>query len=191
MTATISEYFRTALVFLLEKQGRGSQSRLAGEQGIDRGYLNGIIKGRKPASDDIRVKIASHFDNTYEEMLALGRQLKDKENGSSIDPSNETQQNILINKEDTDKSTIPSTETHPIPDSGLLEDAWEAADDSKVTGATLSVANLLKSKKDYDKTLLKFLTNTIRDTEDLKNENKVLKVQIIELEKRIEKIENR
>ncbi len=65
--------FRTALEFLLAREGRRAQSRLSKEQSIDSGYLNSIIKGRKPGSITVREKIAAHFDLEYEDMLYLGR----------------------------------------------------------------------------------------------------------------------
>lgn len=65
--------FRTALDFLLSREGRKAQSRLSKEQMIDSGYLNSIIKGRKPGSISVREKIASHFKLEYEDMLYLGR----------------------------------------------------------------------------------------------------------------------
>lgn len=64
-----------ALSHLLSKEGRGAQSRLSRERNIDRGYLNAIIKGRKPGSDSVRTQIAEHFNTTYEEMLAMGRSI--------------------------------------------------------------------------------------------------------------------
>ena len=62
-------------MFLLEKEGRGAQTRLARERDIDRGYLNAIIQGRKPGSEKVRSKIAAHFQMPYDEMLALGRNM--------------------------------------------------------------------------------------------------------------------
>lgn len=75
MDQSIAQQFGRALVFLLEKEGRGAQTRLAREKGIDRGYLNAIIQGRKTGSENVRSKIADHFHMPYEEMLALGRRL--------------------------------------------------------------------------------------------------------------------
>ena len=51
--------------------------RLALAQGIDRGYLNAVIKGRKPAAEEIRLKIADHFGMLYEEMLVFGRRVQE------------------------------------------------------------------------------------------------------------------
>ena len=75
MDQSIKNHFQAALVFLLEKEGRGAQIRLAREKDIDRGYLNAIIQGRKPGSEHVREQIADYFHLPYEEMLALGRRL--------------------------------------------------------------------------------------------------------------------
>lgn len=82
MAQTVSNQFRAALTHLLVREGRGAQSRLASQQGIDRGYLNAIIKGRKSGSEAIREKITEYFRMEYEEMLALGRRLLDGQSGS-------------------------------------------------------------------------------------------------------------
>ena len=78
MTNSIPNQFRAALNHLLRQEGRGAQVRLSTSQGIDRGYLNAIIKGRKPGAEDIRARIATHFGMTYEEMLALGRRIQEE-----------------------------------------------------------------------------------------------------------------
>jgi len=83
MAQTVSNQFRAALAHLLVREGRGAQSRLASQQGIDRGYLNAIIKGRKSGSEAIREKITEYFRMEYEEMLALGRRLLDGQNGAT------------------------------------------------------------------------------------------------------------
>ena len=75
MNNDIPTQFRTALNHLLQQEGRGAQVRLARVENIDRGYLNAIIKGRKPGAEAIRSRIAAHFGMTYEEMLLLGRRL--------------------------------------------------------------------------------------------------------------------
>lgn len=82
MDQSISHQFRAALNYLLAKEGRKAQTRLAEEQGIDRGYLNAIIKGRKSGSDAIRTKITAYFNLDYEEMLSLGRRIVD----GTLDP---------------------------------------------------------------------------------------------------------
>lgn len=77
MNNPIAEQFRVALNFLLQQEGRGAQVRLAAARNIDRGYLNAVIKGRKPAAEEIRLKIADHFGMLYEEMLVFGRRAQD------------------------------------------------------------------------------------------------------------------
>ena len=73
MDQTISKQFHAALAYFLKKEGRGAQARLAQEQNIDRGYMNAIAKGRKAGAEELRTRIADHFQTTYEEMLAIGR----------------------------------------------------------------------------------------------------------------------
>lgn len=77
MSNVIADMFRAALNFLLHQEGRGAQVRLAIAQNIDRGYLNAVTKGRKPAAEEIRLKIANHFGMTYEAMLILGRAMQE------------------------------------------------------------------------------------------------------------------
>ena len=77
MSNLIADLFRAALNFLLHQEGRGAQVRLAVAQNIDRGYLNAVIKGRKPAAEEIRLRIANHFGMTYEAMLILGRTVQE------------------------------------------------------------------------------------------------------------------
>jgi len=82
MLNTIAEQFRAALVHLLSLEGRGAQVRLAQAKEIDPGYLNAVVKGRKSAAEEIRVRIAEHFGMLYEDMLALGRKVQE---GSAVD----------------------------------------------------------------------------------------------------------
>jgi len=67
--------FVAALNFLLRREGRGSQAKLARALKIDSGYLNNIVKGRSPGSQEKKEKIAAYFDLHYESMLSLGRWL--------------------------------------------------------------------------------------------------------------------
>ncbi|MDD2464727.1 MAG: hypothetical protein PHI97_12090 [Desulfobulbus sp.] len=96
MSNVIADMFRAALNFLLHQEGRGAQVRLAVAQNIDRGYLNAVIKGRKPAAEEIRLKIANHFGITYEAMLTLGRAIEEgmvvqSQGVSRFGPSRDTQ----------------------------------------------------------------------------------------------------
>ncbi|MBU0946057.1 MAG: hypothetical protein KJ804_20745 [Proteobacteria bacterium] len=84
MAQLVSNQFRAVLV----QEGRGAQTRLANEQRIDRGYLHAIVKGRKPVSDNIRAKIAAHFNMAYEDMLALGRRILEGGGEQALDVKN-------------------------------------------------------------------------------------------------------
>ncbi len=75
MDQSVANQFRAALTFLLKKEGRGAQTRLAQETKIDPGYLNAIVRGRKAGSDKKRSEIAAYFGMDYEEMLGLGRRI--------------------------------------------------------------------------------------------------------------------
>ena len=75
MDQLISRQFQVALNHLLQEEGRGAQTRLATAKDIDRGYLNSISKGRQAGSDETRARIADHFETTFEDMLAFGRQI--------------------------------------------------------------------------------------------------------------------
>lgn len=67
--------FISALNFLLKREGHGSQARLARALNIDGGYLNNILKGRTPGSQEKKENIAEYFKLQYESMLSLGRRL--------------------------------------------------------------------------------------------------------------------
>jgi DNA-binding XRE family transcriptional regulator len=90
MDQLISNQFRAALTHLLAQEGRGAQARLAKQQGIDRGYLNAIVKGRKSGSEKIRSKIASHFDMAYEDVFVLGRRVLVQAESSAANYENQT-----------------------------------------------------------------------------------------------------
>ena len=99
MNNAIAEQFRIALNYLLHREGRGAQVRLALTQNIDRGYLNAVTKGRKPGAEEIRLKIAHHFGMRYEEMLTLGRAVQEEtllqEQGvSQLVPSEDEQSSV-------------------------------------------------------------------------------------------------
>ena len=75
MGSKAQKQFVSALNVLLKKQGHGSQARLARALNIDSGYLNNILKGRSPGSQEKKENIAEYFGLQYESMLTLGRQL--------------------------------------------------------------------------------------------------------------------
>ncbi len=130
MDQLASNQFRTALIHLLEKEGRGAQARLAESQGIDRGYLSAIVRGKKPGSEQIRNKIASHFGMLYEEMLVLGRRIMDGEESPMSDAEQNKQKEKSVTQP-SNKSSQISTAVTEILESGsenakLLTDFIEA-----------------------------------------------------------------
>lgn len=64
-----------ALNHLWQEEVRGGQTRLATAKDIDRNYLNAVAKGRQAGSNETRSRIADHFETTFEDMLAFGRQI--------------------------------------------------------------------------------------------------------------------
>lgn len=109
MNNAIAEQFRAALNFLLYQEGRGGQVRLALAQNIDRGYLNAVTKGRKPAAEEIRLKVANHFGMTYEAMLTLGRAVVEGtvvqgQGLSRLGPSNDAQSSGERHDQPSDKT---------------------------------------------------------------------------------------
>ena len=75
MVNDTQKQFIAALNFLLKKKGHGAQAKLAKTLGIDRSYLNAIVKGRAPGPQEKKDKIAAYFNLHYESMLSLGRWL--------------------------------------------------------------------------------------------------------------------
>lgn len=128
MKQTISKQFHAALTYLLAKEGRGAQSRLAQEHNIDRGYMNAIVKGRKAGAEELRTRIAAHFQMTYEEMLALGRTILDGDNV------------LLPGENDGEEQDIPE-ESRPSISVELLKIFAILESDSRYSDALSSLAD--------------------------------------------------
>lgn len=178
MAQSISEYFQAALVFLLEKEGRGAQSRLARQQGIDRGYLNAIVKGRKAGADAVRAKIADHFDMTYEDMLALGRETLEKREGRS-DSLVEPEQKIQKAKNATYYIGEDTGES-----SGVAEER------PKFISANMKMAEIFKSNTAYGE-ILAGLIDAFHEAVSMTSDNQTLKNRIRELEARLAHLEKK
>lgn len=182
MAQSISDNFQAALVHLLEKGGRGAQSRLARQQQIDKGYLSAIIKGRKPGSEEVRSKIAEHFQLTYEEMLALGRSLL--ETGAPPSP-----------RDDTSEDATPR-ESKPLaidlPDRTLLvrEDGSRYHAGPQYREKSQKVNDILSAQDVYSEMLEGFI-DVLYEASKQSKENQVLKQRIADLEKRISGLEKR
>ena len=71
----LEELFRAAALHLTSRK-RGEQARISKEMDIHGPYLNAILKGRKPGTEEIRRKIAAalgYEGRRYEDFLEIGR----------------------------------------------------------------------------------------------------------------------
>jgi hypothetical protein len=137
MNNPIAEQFRAALNFLLQQEGRGAQVRLAVAQNIDRGYLNAVIKGRKPAAEEIRLKIADHFGMLYEEMLAFGRRVQEEPTPTSAEAM----------------TVLPDQEDVRMP----ADEADRAQQSGDIAGSIQMALELLGSGGEYSEVLTRLL----------------------------------
>lgn len=72
---TSNECFLKALQQSLKKQGRGAKKKLAEMVNISPNHLSDILASRKNAGQMLKEQIAQTLGISFEEMLALGRQL--------------------------------------------------------------------------------------------------------------------
>lgn len=142
MNNPIAEQFRAALHFLLQQQGRGAQVRLALAQDIDRGYLNAVIKGRKPAAEEIRLKIADHFGMLYEEMLAFGRRVQEGATPTSAEA----------------KAVLPDQEDVIMP----ADEAKRGRQNGDIAGPIQMTLELLGSEAEYSDVLTRVIEDLHR-----------------------------
>ena len=174
--------------YLLGEEGRGAQSRLSCEQKIDRGYLNAIVKGRKPGSEEVRMKIAAHFRIPYEEMLALGRRLLD---GDEIQVAG--------------ASGNGTSETVPLPPVSAIAHATDgSATDDRITPfakpgrekepiaerlrKTVAILESDTSYRDVLADLIDVFYGAVRATDDnlaLRNQMRAMESRIASLEKQL------
>ena len=180
MDQLISKQFRAALTYLLAREGRGGQTRLARQQSIDRGYLNAIVKGRKSGSEKIRSKIAEHFDMAYEDMFILGRRVLEKTEHSSADYENQTFES-LTTAEPTSDISVDKALDFKVPMKG--EDG-----SSSIQTRIVKTIELFESETIYGD-LLAGLIDAFHDSLTTKRENQALQKQMKELESRVQKLE--
>ncbi len=181
MAQSVTNQFQAALTHLLTQEGRGAQSRLAGQQNIDRGYLNAIIKGRKPGSEEVRAKIAGHFNMTYEDMLALGRSILGRGDLeiSEGKKGNEQKPAAKDNIARADKGVIvfKSPKKFQEAQSGFSE-------------KIMKVVEILESDTIY-RDVLAELIDAFHESVSTKNDNLKLRNQMKEMESRIASLEKR
>ena len=177
MSQTASHQFRAALSHLLVREGRGAQSRLAEQQGIDRGYLNAIVKGRKGGSDAIRSKITKHFRMEYEEMLTLGRRILDGQSESSLGRG----------KTRRKASSVPDTaEQEELDD---IEDDVQSAEPAAISGKILKAVRILESQSVY-RDILSSIIDSFHDALMAKDDSRILRKRVSLLEAKLARLEN-
>lgn len=175
MDQLIAKQFGRALVFLLEKEGRGAQSRLAREKEIDRGYLNAIIQGRKTGSEHVRGKIAEHFHLPYEEMLALGRRLLEApgpQRGPWTRPG--------VKRSSDNAAKVPE---------GTGDISGANTSTPRISETIRKAIIILESDTEY-RSRLADLINTFHEELMAREEPAGLRTQMTEMEKRIAHLEN-
>lgn len=181
MAQSVTHQFQTALSHLLGQEGRGAQSRLASQQNIDRGYLNAIVKGRKPGSEEVRAKIAGHFNMTYEDMLALGRSILGK-NGSEAS---------LKTKGGEDLSTLQDDKTIRYKSVVELKTPKKFRDSqSGISEKIMKVVAILESDT-YYRDALEDLIDAFHESVSTKSDNLKLRNQMKEMEARIASLEKK
>lgn len=175
MANLISNQFQAALNHLLRQEGRGAQIRLSIEQNIDRGYLNAIIKGRKPGAEDIRARIATHFGMTYEDMLAFGRRIQDGkiDSESKVEPEAALLPGLSIAEEHVADGNAPQE---------------KGARRLKFSGKILKVVEILESNTEYGDSL-SVLIDTYHKAIASDSGNQALASRLKALEDRMEKLE--
>jgi hypothetical protein len=187
MAQLISQQFHAALSYLLKKEGRGAQSRLADQQKIDRGYLNGIVKGRKPGSEKVRGKIAAYFEMTYEDILALGRRLLSKKEGGGDEKSEAgttavKSKQFLRNEKDL---------SIPIDISSRKSDQVSSSVEELIISDKIKKAvEILESDSNYSK-ILGDLIDAFHEAVSMKKDNLALRNQMKEMESRIASLEEK
>lgn len=181
MAQSITHQFQAALIHLLEREGRGAQSCLARKQKIDRGYLNAIIKGRKPGSEEVRGKIADHFNMTYEDMLNLGRSILGRDGARNSE-----------DKTGFEQGTVAQS-NHSETDNGLL-DFFPSGKTGETQGSIsekiTKVVDILESNTNYCD-VLSGMIDAFHEAVSTKNDNLKLRNQMKELETRIAGLEKR
>jgi hypothetical protein len=179
MTQSVARQFHAALTHLLSEEGRGAQTRLATAQQIDRGYLNAIVKQRKPGSDKIREKIADHFNMTFEDILSLGRLILSGEDVSTWRISKSV--GMVPRQPQVGEQTKKIGQFEPTP-------KQETAS-SNIPDKIVKAIEILSTGSGYDN-LLSDLIDVFYDTISTKNENEALKIKLREFEARLAILEN-
>jgi hypothetical protein len=181
MAQSVSKQFRAALTHLLAHEGRGAQTRLAIQQGIDRGYLNAIVKGRKPGSDGIRGKITTHFKMDYEDMLALGRRLLE-EQGGLVSGKGKVMEKTVTEKREVEENVSEGNISLKLQKGG--------GEGSNVSLKIVKVIEILESGTSYGD-LLVGLIDTFHESIKINEVNLTSRNRMMTLESKIAYLEGR
>lgn len=193
MDQSATNQFRAALAFLLKKEGRGSQTRLAQITKIDRGYLNGIVKGRKPGSEEKRGEISAHFEMNYEDMLSLGRRILNGEGDDTLLTKDSPEEELAEWGELTEDEKWNSESSNSLKSTKGV---------TNIPGRLVSTVEVLEAGGGYSD-LLAGLIDAFQDSvstrkknleleealQDLINENSKLKDQLSEMKSRLASLE--
>lgn len=70
-----NDYFRKALVYIVNERGRGSQNTISIDTGLSDAYISQVIAGKRSPSLDVQIKIVSALGIDYLDFLTLGKKL--------------------------------------------------------------------------------------------------------------------
>ena len=90
-TVEISRIFIRAVEYMLSKEPKGAQGKLADKLNMQRTSINDFLRGRRNFSEKKKEQLSKVFGLTYIEMLNIGQGLidKEKEGSSCINNSSE------------------------------------------------------------------------------------------------------
>lgn len=84
MDFNIADCFRAAFEYLLAKKGYGAQAAITRKTGVQKSYINNILKGRSPGDEERRRVIANALDIKYDDMISLGKSILSGENPANL-----------------------------------------------------------------------------------------------------------
>jgi len=75
------EYFRNALVRIVNERGRGAQNTLSIDTGLSDAYISQVIAGKRTPSMKVQIKIVKSLGIDYLDFLAQGKKITEDEPG--------------------------------------------------------------------------------------------------------------
>lgn len=92
---TSNDCFVAALKRKLKEQGRGAKKKLAAGAGVSPNHLSDILAQRKNAGQKLKERIADILHMSFEDMLALGRHIAERQSetaGSILNQDNSSEE---------------------------------------------------------------------------------------------------